>query len=626
MKKSINITINNLVFQIEEDAYDLLDKYLISIKNYYGKEKEGEEILFDIEASIAEKFSEKIGDKKQVINLADVKKVIKIMGNVEEFEQNEESKTESIYSENNNEKEEQVFMKKLYRDSDDQIIAGVCSGIASYFAIDPIFIRLLFVVLFFMNGVGILIYIILWVVMPLAKTSSQKLEMQGRPINLKKIEQVVKEKSQMIKEEGRHSLDRLAKNKRMIYKIFNFPIRVLESIFSFCKKVLGGIWPLTSIFFGVIFILFSLVAVLGLSICLGIMIFYVDSPYIISDLPLSSLIDSPLYYVTAIALYFVILIPTLFMLMFGFTMLRRKNSFNVVLSGILFSFWIIAIAGAAVAGGEFALKANSKMEKSKNVEKEVREYGYKDFKKLYIGGNFNVTVKRGDEFKINFQGKEEDLDRINFKIDDGQLQITENKKKEAGKICIFCFNRESDLEISMPELISYVGIRDTEADITGFKDDFYVSLGEAARADIELQGQKIDCKLSGVNTFLRLVGTSSALTCELDGNARLFADNLQVEVAKIEQSLFSNVSMEGRAEDLELFLDDYSVIKANDFPVKSIVIKTSDHSRAEIRPLNKLKAMAGDYSEIYYTGDPDDVTEKSSGSGKIEQEELLDWE
>src|SRR3989339_391384 len=531
MKKSINITINNFVFQIEEDAYDILDKYLISIKNYYGKEKEGAEILFDIEASIAEKFSEKINHKKQVINLRDVEKVIRVMGQVEEFEQNENVEKNTKNSKDGK-KEEQILVKKLYRDEDDQIIAGVCSGVASYFGIDPIFIRLLFVALFFMNGAGILIYIILWAVMPLAKTSSQKLEMRGTPINLKKIEQVVKEKSQMIKEEGRHSLNRLAKSKGIIYKIFNFPFRVLENIFSFLKKIIGGIWPFTSICLGVIFVLSSFFMILGLSIFLGILIFYVDSPYIVSDFPLSQLTDSPLYFITGISVYFVILIPIFFILMLGFTMLRRKNSFSTAISGILISLWIVAIAGAVVTGGEFALKVNSELQKDKNIRKVSRTYDYQDFQKLYIGGNFNVKVKQGDEFSVVAGGKEDDLGGIRFNIDDG----------------------------------------------------------------------------------------------ELDGNANLYTDDFEVQNVKIKQGIFSHVFLDGKTDEMEIGLSGSARVSAFDFFTKNVIIKTEDHSRAEIRVLEKLKALATDYSKIYYRGNPKDVSKKINNSAKIEKEEDIDWE
>src|SRR3989339_563586 len=554
MKKSINITINNFVFQIEEDAYDILDKYLISIKNYYGKEKEGAEILFDIEASIAEKFSEKINHKKQVINLRDVEKVIRVMGQVEEFEQNENVEKNTKNSKDGK-KEEQILVKKLYRDEDDQIIAGVCSGVASYFGIDPIFIRLLFVALFFMNGAGILIYIILWAVMPLAKTSSQKLEMRGTPINLKKIEQVVKEKSQMIKEEGRHSLNRLAKSKGIIYKIFNFPFRVLENIF-----------------------------------------------------------------------YFVILIPIFFILMLGFTMLRRKNSFSTAISGILISLWIVAIAGAVVTGGEFALKVNSELQKDKNIRKVSRTYDYQDFQKLYIGGNFNVKVKQGDEFSVVAGGKEDDLDRISFNIEDGQLQIVEKLEKEVGKICISCFNRESELEIIMPELNSYVGFRDTDSKIDGFTNDIYISLGETGKTSMTLGGQSIDCKLSGINSRLELTGTSTALNCELDGNANLYTDDFEVQNVKIKQGIFSHVFLDGKTDEMEIGLSGSARVSAFDFFTKNVIIKTEDHSRAEIRVLEKLKALATDYSKIYYRGNPKDVSKKINNSAKIEKEEDIDWE
>ncbi|OGF25487.1 hypothetical protein A2331_01300 [Candidatus Falkowbacteria bacterium RIFOXYB2_FULL_34_18] len=625
MKKSINITINNFVFQIEEDAYDILDKYLISIKNYYGKEKEGAEILFDIEASIAEKFSEKINHKKQVINLRDVEKVIRVMGQVEEFEQNENVEKNTKNSKDGK-KEEQILVKKLYRDEDDQIIAGVCSGVASYFGIDPIFIRLLFVALFFMNGAGILIYIILWAVMPLAKTSSQKLEMRGTPINLKKIEQVVKEKSQMIKEEGRHSLNRLAKSKGIIYKIFNFPFRVLENIFSFLKKIIGGIWPFTSICLGVIFVLSSFFMILGLSIFLGILIFYVDSPYIVSDFPLSQLTDSPLYFITGISVYFVILIPIFFILMLGFTMLRRKNSFSTAISGILISLWIVAIAGAVVTGGEFALKVNSELQKDKNIRKVSRTYDYQDFQKLYIGGNFNVKVKQGDEFSVVAGGKEDDLDRISFNIEDGQLQIVEKLEKEVGKICIFCFNRESELEIIMPELNSYVGFRDTDSKIDGFTNDIYISLGETGKTSMTLGGQSIDCKLSGINSRLELTGTSTALNCELDGNANLYTDDFEVQNVKIKQGIFSHVFLDGKTDEMEIGLSGSARVSAFDFFTKNVIIKTEDHSRAEIRVLEKLKALATDYSKIYYRGNPKDVSKKINNSAKIEKEEDIDWE
>lgn len=633
MKKSINITINNLIFQIEEDAYDLLDKYLISIKDYYGREKEGGEILFDIEASIAEKFSNKINKNKQVVNLGDVKEVIRVMGEVQEFEQDDLAG--SRYDDRRTTQDEEdtedggvledVRIKKLYRDTDDQIIAGICSGIAIYFGVDPIFIRILFIILFFVNGVGLLIYVILWAIVPLAKTSTQKLEMRGRPINLKKIEQVVKEKSQMIKEEGKTSFNKLKKNKSLIYKIFNFPIKVLESIFSFCKKILSGVWPVTSVFLGIIFIMTSFCVILGLSVVLGMMLFYVNSPYIVSDLPLVELANSFYYYLSLVSFYFLILIPLLFIFVLGVTMIRRKNSFSVITSSVLFGFWILAVIGSIGAGGHLALRVNTEIERSSKVDIEEKVYDQKDFKKLYIAGNFDAKIRKGDEFMVLMRGKEEDLERVEFNIEDGQLQIMEKKKREDGKICIFCMERESDLEIVMPELDSFVAIRNVKADVFGFEKDIYISLGESAKMDMDLLGQSVECKLSGISGGLELTGTSSFINCKLDGSARLTSSNLEVENMKLTQEVFSRVVLDGRADEMEVVLEDSSRISADNFFVKDIVIKTKDHARAEIRPRESLKALATDYSRIYYIGNPENLIEKTDGSGVIEREDDIDW-
>ena len=312
--------------------------------------------------------------------------------------------------------------------------------------------------------------------------------------------------------------------------------------------------------------------------------------------------------------------------MLGFTMLRRKNSFSTAISGILISLWIVAIAGAVVTGGEFALKVNSELQKDKNIRKVSRTYDYQDFQKLYIGGNFNVKVKQGDEFSVVAGGKEDDLDRISFNIEDGQLQIVEKLEKEVGKICIFCFNRESELEIIMPELNSYVGFRDTDSKIDGFTNDIYISLGETGKTSMTLGGQSIDCKLSGINSRLELTGTSTALNCELDGNANLYTDDFEVQNVKIKQGIFSHVFLDGKTDEMEIGLSGSARVSAFDFFTKNVIIKTEDHSRAEIRVLEKLKALATDYSKIYYRGNPKDVSKKINNSAKIEKEEDIDWE
>ena len=152
MKKTFTISLGHSVFNVEEDAYDVLKIYLDSIKNYFQKMENDSEIISDFELRIAENFSSKLSSGKQYINLTDVKEVIQIMGSLDDFQEiYDDDQTEDV-------KEEKKENNKLYRDSSNRIIAGVCSGIAEYFKIDPIIVRILF---FIAVPLNLIVYIIL---------------------------------------------------------------------------------------------------------------------------------------------------------------------------------------------------------------------------------------------------------------------------------------------------------------------------------------------------------------------------------------------------------------------------------------------------------------------------------
>ena len=185
MKKTVNTNINGISFIIDEDAYIVLNNYLSSIKTHFEKKKGSEEIISDIESRIAELFQQMLNDKKQVLNINDVNKVKKQMGQPFEFDQDMEEET--IY-----EAVPPKTHKRLYRDISDRMIGGVCSGLGAYFNIDTVWIRLLFVIVT-ISGLSPLAYIILWIIIPAARTVSERLEMQGDPVNISNIEKSIRE-------------------------------------------------------------------------------------------------------------------------------------------------------------------------------------------------------------------------------------------------------------------------------------------------------------------------------------------------------------------------------------------------------------------------------------------------
>ncbi|GAB4204617.1 MAG: PspC domain-containing protein [Bacteroidia bacterium] len=178
MKKTTTIHLSGILFNIEEDAYQLISEYLTSIEKHFESHHSKKEILEDIENRIAEILSAKLNGSKQVITPDDIQEVINTMGKVEDFD-----------SEQSTSNDTQTFKmkKRFYRNPDDKVLGGVCSGIATYFDIDPLWIRLAWAIMFFVFGSGFLFYLLLWIIIPEAKTPIQKLEMRGEPVNISNI-------------------------------------------------------------------------------------------------------------------------------------------------------------------------------------------------------------------------------------------------------------------------------------------------------------------------------------------------------------------------------------------------------------------------------------------------------
>ena len=205
MNKTVIININGIIFHIEEDAYEKLSKYLNTIKGYFSDSEGRDEIMNDIEARIAELLQEKVNAIKQVVVLADVDEVIAKMGKPEEYASESESEIHansgsknSNFNQSNNETYT-YKRRRVFRDPDDKVLGGVCSGIANHFDFDPIYLRGLFAILFFAFGTGFLLYILLWIIIPKAQTTAEKLEMRGEPINVDNIKRSVEEELNDVK-------------------------------------------------------------------------------------------------------------------------------------------------------------------------------------------------------------------------------------------------------------------------------------------------------------------------------------------------------------------------------------------------------------------------------------------
>ncbi len=188
MNKLLYVNIGGVVFQIDETAYQKLDNYLNSIRRKYSTTPDGDEIIKDIEHRIAELMFDRVGERGAITETY-VDEIIATMGKPEEFESEEPSYQNTNY----NETHSRPSGTKFFRDKENNVLGGVCAGFGARIGVDALWIRLAFLAAFFLAGTGFLLYIILWIIIPEAKTTTEKLEMRGEKVDISNIEKTVKD-------------------------------------------------------------------------------------------------------------------------------------------------------------------------------------------------------------------------------------------------------------------------------------------------------------------------------------------------------------------------------------------------------------------------------------------------
>lgn len=373
MNKTIIINISGIIFHIEEDAYELLRKYMNDVKRYFSNSSDSFEIVTDIENRVAEMFSDLLKkENKQVIVSSDVESVIAQMGNTSDFET--ESTAEHTFTQEQVRFEE--TKKRLYRNPDDKIVGGVCSGIAAYFDADPLWIRLALVLSVVFFGSGILLYIILWIIMPEAKTRSEKLSMRGEKINIDTIKKSVEEELGNVKRNFTAAGDEISGMRYspavpMLRNFIQNMIDLLGRTFGVLFTVIGKLIGIFLMFVGGVFAFATLMVLFA---ALG-MIHSNLGPG--PDFPFHLIVESGSS-VTYISWFLVIVIPSVVVALLGFRMVFNINAFNRISGLSLVGVWVLAL----IVGGY----------KLADIAGQFREEGtLKETKILSASGNKSNT-------------------------------------------------------------------------------------------------------------------------------------------------------------------------------------------------------------------------------------------
>lgn len=355
MKKVINITLGSIVFAIDEDAYAALASYLEQIKNNLQNGDDIKEIIDDVEIAIAEKFIARNRSEKTAVTSADVEAVISEMGSPVEFGAGEEG--ESVPNQTTTPKEPEAEPKKrLYRDKDNAVLAGVASGLANYFGLDPVIVRLIFIIAVFFNGLGLLVYIILWLVVPIAETTADKYAMRGERVTLKDISERVKKNLDDIEQFDYSKTKGVWSSLRGFLDKF---FQVLGSVLNFFIVVfryLVGIGVILAGAFGIA----GLVAAYSVVLLSEKVLLPIEAQQVFEMLQGSGL------GITALASSFVVAaIPLIVFIVLGTSLLAKRNYFTVQKSVTLGVVWIIA---GVLAATTIALQVEQVMHQMGPVE------------------------------------------------------------------------------------------------------------------------------------------------------------------------------------------------------------------------------------------------------------------
>src|SRR5680860_364221 len=337
MNKTVNINLAGIFFHIDEDAYAKLQHYIDAIKRSLANTQGQDEIIADIEARIAELFAEKIKNERQVISNKDVDEIITIMGQPEDYMVDEE-----IFEDHSHYTHTRTSGKQLFRDTEHSYIGGVSSGLGHYLGIEALWVRLLWIILTIASsGAFILIYIALWIFVPEAKTTADKLSMRGEAVNITNIERKIRE-----------GFDDVAgKVKNVDYEKFGKQAK--SGATSAATGIGAVILFLLNIFVKLIGVLLLLIAgttLIGLFIGLftvGIFGLF-NAPW--TDYIEMAAIGSPLWLISLLT-FFAVGIPFFFLFILGLKILVNKlKSLGTPAKLVLLGLWLLSVIGLAVIG------------------------------------------------------------------------------------------------------------------------------------------------------------------------------------------------------------------------------------------------------------------------------------
>lgn len=515
MKKTLTVNLNNIVFHIDDDAYEMLQTYLLEIADHFKPDDERQEIMTDIEARIAELFNEKLQKNKNVINLTDVEEIIEIMGKPSQYTGDEEETTEAPPKSD----KKQQKSRRFYRDPENAILGGIAGGLAAYFNLDVTLIRIILVILVFL-GVGFIIpiYIVVWFVAPAAITASQRLEMQGEDVTVENIKTEVNNvknymESEKFKESAQGVGVRFLEILRWFFKI----------IFGFVGAVLGiaGIVVIGALILALFLLLFEPALLNGFA------------PDIISNW---AVITPEKMVLLIISLILLVGSPIFLLVYWATHMISGRRNTTHTASWVVLVLWLAGLfmfysVGANTLfhihnhrGDHFSISWN---DDDKPFGNEVRKLG--TFHAVDISGNFELTLKRDSLQEATISSPTDFLSKVVTKVENGVLYIHSDG---------ILLNKTIKVTVSSDSIKSLTakGACRINTENQLISPEFSIDLLGASEADLDMKiAGQINLETKGA-TKVELSGICKSLKLTGVGASKIEAENMMANDVNIHVS------------------------------------------------------------------------------------------
>lgn len=562
MEKTISINLGGALFYAEEDAYRRLDSYLQEIDRYFSAQgDDSAEILRDIESSLAEQFNNAgAGELRRALTLPEVETALKSMGTIQDFSEEDKSLPSATVAGEQG--------KRFYRDRDDAIIGGVCSGLGHYFGFDPVWVRLLFFLSLFLWGFGIWIYLILWIAAPEAKTAAQKLTMQGEAVNLSSLSAKLKDNLQgeKLKQAGSGA----------IVALENF----LRRFFSLLGRLFNGLGGAVFFIFGLFLSLISLAAFCAFALFGAVASF--SGPQYLEPGLVAAIGWSYPWLVISVVLS--LALPCLALLSGALMILFRRKFLPSLFWILLLIFWFFSFLSAGALTSSAYARVRPYLTEQKTEIIPLNS----EINSLSITGPYYLRVIPGEKLSLQAQGRSADLENMVVSLENGKLAI----KAEPSHDWI-CFNCGHSVELVLTAPSSLIDVTVGDRAVLNLEDwrtdKISLDFQGVSGGNLKLYADAVNLKASNNADVDFLEGAIKSLSIEADLFANVDSSPLVAEEAR--------VSLDGAARVSVRVQKRLQVVISPDAPDARLFYNTD---------LKKLEVDPALSSQLFFLGQEDD--------------------